>query len=94
MRDFRYFEFWQKAHTLTFDIHWITKTFPKVESFGLASTLRCGSAKLAMKIAEGCGRDDNMELHRRLQQARAMGVELELPVATGPRPSLHRTPGL
>jgi four helix bundle protein len=48
-----------------------------VESFGLASTLRRGSANLAMNIAEGCGRDDNLEFHRCLQQTRAMGVELE-----------------
>lgn len=77
MRDFRYFEFWQKAHTLTLDIYRITETFPRWSPSGLLRPCGAGSANLAMKIAEGCGRDDNLEFHRCLQQTRAMGVELE-----------------
>jgi len=83
MRDFRYFDVWHKAHAFTLDIYRVTETFPKIESFGLASTLRRGSANIAMKIAEGAGRDDNLEFERCLQQARAMGVEVEYQILLG-----------
>jgi four helix bundle protein len=77
MRDFRYFDFWRKSHALTIDVYRSTELFPKAEAFGLASTLRRGSANVTMKIAEGCGRDENGEFFRCLQQARAMSVEVE-----------------
>jgi four helix bundle protein len=77
MRDFRYFDFWHKAHALTLNVYRDTEQFPKVEAFGLASTLRRGSANIAVKIAEGCGRESNDEFHRCLQAARAISVEVE-----------------
>jgi four helix bundle protein len=77
MRDFRYFDFWHKSHAFTLNVYRSTESFPKAEAFGLASTLRRGSANVSMKIAEGCGRDENGEFLRCLQQARAMSVEIE-----------------
>ncbi len=77
MRDFRNLDAWHKSHALTLKIHRITDHFPKTESFGLSAVLRRSSANMTMKIAEGCGRDDNSEFHRCLQQARGTGMELE-----------------
>ena len=77
MRDFRYLDAWHKAHAFTLNVYRISETFPKTETFGLAATLRRSSPHLTMKIAEACGRDEQDEYIRGLQQARAMGVEVE-----------------
>ncbi len=77
MRDFRTVDVWHKSHALTLAIFRTTESFPKVEAFGLASTMRRWSANISMKIAEGCGRDSDEEFRRCLQQARGLSVELE-----------------
>jgi four helix bundle protein len=68
---------WHKAHAFTLAIHRITESFPKAETFGMSATLRRGSANIAMKIAEGCGRDSVAEYVACLQRARGMGMEAE-----------------
>jgi four helix bundle protein len=77
MRDFKYLDAWHKAHALTLNVYRVTKSSPKAETYGLAATLRRSSAQLTMKIAEGCGRDLNIEYVNCLGHARAMGVEVE-----------------
>jgi four helix bundle protein len=77
MQDFRKLDVWNKAHAFTLTIYRITESFPKAETFGLAATLRRGSANIAMKIAEACGQDASNEFTQRLQQARAICVEVE-----------------
>jgi four helix bundle protein len=77
LRDFRKLDVWGKAHSFTLNLYRTTETFPKTETFGLAATLRRGSAHVAMKIAEACGQDVEFEFMRVLQQARAMCVEVE-----------------
>ncbi len=77
MRDFHHLDAWHKAHGFTLNIYRTTEAFPKSETFGLAGALRRVSANLTMKIAEGCGRDDNAEYIVCLKQARGMGMEAE-----------------
>jgi four helix bundle protein len=77
LRDFHHLDAWRKAHAFTLDIYRITEGFPKSETFGLANTLRRSSANMSMKIAEGCGRDTNVEYAACLGQARGMGMEVE-----------------
>ena len=77
MRDFRNLDVWHKSHALTLNIHRVTESFPKTESFGLATTIRRSSANMTMKIAEGCGRDNPNDFVLSLQQARGIGMELE-----------------
>jgi four helix bundle protein len=77
LRDFHRLDAWHKAHAYTLAIYRVTETFPKAETFGMSSTLRRGSASIAMKIAEGCGRDSVFEYVACLQQARGMGMEAE-----------------
>lgn len=77
MRDFHYLDVWHKAHALTLSAHQATEAFPKIETFGLSTTLRRSTSHLTMKIAEACGRDIHAEFLQCLSQARAMGVEIE-----------------
>ncbi len=77
MRDFHHLDVWHKAHAFVLAIYRITASFPKAESFGLSATLRRGSANIAMKIADGRGRDAASEYISCLQQARGLGMEAE-----------------
>ncbi len=77
MRDFHYLDAWHKAHAFTLAVYRITEAFPKTETFGLSATLRRGSASIAMKIAEACGRDIHADYIAGLQQARGLGMEAE-----------------
>jgi four helix bundle protein len=77
LQPFRSIAVWQKSHELTLNVFRITDVFPKTESFGLSVQLRRASMTIPLKIAEGCGQDDNSEFHRRLVQARGTCVELE-----------------
>jgi four helix bundle protein len=77
MRDFRHLDVWHKAHAFVLNVYGITEHFPKVETFGLAATLRRGAARIAMKIAEGAGQDTREDLSQCMQAARATGMEVE-----------------
>ncbi len=77
MRDFHHLDVWHKAHAFVLAIYRATESFPKTETFGMSSTLRRGSANIAMKIADGCGRDMAADYIACLKQARGMGVEAE-----------------
>src|ERR1700742_106227 len=77
MRDFRNLDAWHKAHSFTLRVYLVTEGFPKAETYGLAATLRRGSAQLTMKIAEACGKDLASEFSAGLSQARGLGMEVE-----------------
>jgi len=77
MKDFRDLEVWRKAHDLTLSVYRNTETFPKQELFGLTSQMGRCSASIAANIAEGCGRSNNGDLHRFLQNAMGSAVELD-----------------
>lgn len=77
MQAFQNLDVWRKAHKLTLDLYRTTESFPRSETFGLATQLRRLSADIAMRIAEACGRDHSSEFAQCLGQARGSGVELE-----------------
>lgn len=77
MQDFRNLAVWNKAHQFTLTIYKTTEGFPRPETFGLAATLRRGTASVAMKIAEACGQDSSSDFSQRLLHARAICVEVE-----------------
>jgi len=77
VRDFRYVDAWHKAHAFTLRVYQCSESFPKSETFGLAATLRRGSAQFTMKIAEACGHDTPLEYADGLRRARTTGMEVE-----------------
>jgi four helix bundle protein len=77
MQDFRSLDVWRKAHSFTLKIYTVTETFPKIETFGLAASLRKGSASVAMKIAEGCGQAAEGTMATCLKQARAVCMDVD-----------------
>lgn len=77
MKDFRGLEVWRKSHELTLTVYRSTENFPRHELFGLTSQMRRCSASIPANIAEGCGRSNNGDLHRFLQNAMGSALELE-----------------
>lgn len=77
MKDFRKLEVWEKAHQLTLAIYRVTDTFPKQELYGLTSQIRRAAASIPANIAEGCGRNTDVDFARFLQIAVGASSELE-----------------
>jgi four helix bundle protein len=77
MRNFRNLKVWKKAHELVLHVYKLTEEFPREELFGLVSQTRRSAVSVPSNIAEGCGRNSNVELARFLEIARGSASELE-----------------
>lgn len=76
MSEFRELKEWEKAHNLTVTVYEITQNFPE-EFLGLAQQIRGVCAAIAVKIAQGCDREDISEQESFLKVARDFAIELE-----------------
>lgn len=52
---------WQKADELAFRIYFLTKLFPREETYGICSQLRRSSLSVPANIVEGNGRQNRKE---------------------------------
>lgn len=77
MRDFRSLVVWEKSHKLTLSVYQATQLFPKEELYGLTSQMRRSAAAIPTNIAEGCGKDTELELARYMQISMGSASELE-----------------
>jgi four helix bundle protein len=77
VRDFKQLKVWQKAHQLVLDIYRQTRAFPAEERFGLTAHLLRSATSIPSNIAEGCGRDTDMEFARFLSIAAGSASETE-----------------
>ena len=77
MKDFRKLQVWEKAHQLALALYPVTASFPRDETYGLASQMRRAASSIPSNIAEGCGRDGDAELSRFCTIARGSASELE-----------------
>ena len=77
MRDFKKYKVWQLVHEVTLDIYKPTRSFPKEEIYGIISQMRRSSYSIPSNIAEGCGRESDVEFKRFLTISRGSASELE-----------------
>lgn len=77
MRDFRKYQIWELGHQITLDVYKLTNGFPKEEQYGLTSQMRRASSSIPANIAEGCGRESEVEFKRFLSIANGSATELE-----------------
>ena len=77
MKDFHELKVWQKAHQLTLEVYRITAAFPREELYGLTSQIRRACSSIAANLAEGCGRNGDMEFARFCSMAMGSASELE-----------------
>jgi len=77
MKDFSKIKVWEKAHHFTLQVYRITKNFPSDERFGLTAQLRRAAASVPTNIAEGCGRDSELDFARFMSIAAGSASEAE-----------------
>lgn len=77
MRIYENYDVWKLAHSFILKIYTTTECFPKEEIYGLRSQIRRASASINLNIAEGCGRDSDVEFKRFLIIARGSASETE-----------------
>jgi four helix bundle protein len=77
MQNYKELKVWEKAHSFTLKIYQATKEFPKEEIYGLTSQMRRAAASIPVNIAEGCGRNSNLELANFLQISLGSSNEMD-----------------
>jgi four helix bundle protein len=77
MRDFRGLKVWQKSYEFTLEVYQATIGFSKDEIYGLTAQIRRSVASVPTNIAEGCGRESNLEFKRFLIIAYSSSNELD-----------------
>lgn len=77
MGDFKRLDVWRSSQKLAADIYRLTSGFPSVERYGLSSQMRRAAVSVTANIAEGCGRQGDVELRRYLRISLGSLAELE-----------------
>lgn len=77
MQDFHQLNVWKKPHELVLRVYKASNELPASENFGLVLNLRRSAVVIARSIAEGAGRDSDVEFAVELKKARAAGHDLE-----------------
>jgi four helix bundle protein len=77
MHNFLDLKIWIKAIEVSELIYKITNDFPSQEKFGIVNQMRRASVSISSNIAEGCGRNSDVELIRFLVIANGSTAELQ-----------------
>ncbi len=77
MRNYRDLQVWSKGHTLTLELHRVSRGFPREETYGVTSQLRRAAASIGANLAEGCRRRTSSELARFVRIAMGSASELD-----------------
>lgn len=68
---------WQKAYKLVLEIYKMTKIFPVVENYGLTQQIRRAAVSISSNIAEGYGRNHQLEYRHFLSVSYGSLLELD-----------------
>ena len=77
IKSFKDLVVWQDSVTLAADTYGLTRTFPKSETYGLASQMQRAAVSVAANIAEGHGREQTGSFIQFLRVAQGSLKELE-----------------
>lgn len=77
MGDFKKLDVWQRSQKLAGNIYRLTGDFPAVERYGLSSQMRRAAVSISANLAEGCGRQGDIELRRFVRISLGSLSELE-----------------
>ncbi|HUG80419.1 MAG TPA: four helix bundle protein [Bryobacterales bacterium] len=76
LKKFTDMDLWQVAHQMTLTIYRMTNSFPKHETYGLASQMRRCAVSVPSNVAEGWGRRSTKDFLRHLAIANGSVEEL------------------
>ncbi|HZB43648.1 MAG TPA: four helix bundle protein [Pyrinomonadaceae bacterium] len=77
IKSFRDLRVWQAGMDLVEEVYRLTQSFPKHETFGLASQIQRAAVSVPSNIAEGHTREHSKEYLHHLSMAQASLAELE-----------------
>lgn len=77
MQNYKDLKVWEKAHHFTLRVYEITKSFPKEELYSLTNQLRRSVSSIPANIAEGCGKNSQLEFAHFLNIALGSSNEAE-----------------
>ena len=83
MNRFKNLDIWKDAISLAKNVHVLTATLPKEETYGLKNQLRRAAVSVASNIAEGAGRNTNGEFHQFLGIAIGSAFEVDTQLIIG-----------
>jgi len=61
MQNFKDLKVWEKSHQITLSIYKASAKFPKEEIYSLTNQLRRSASSIPANIAEGCGKNSQMD---------------------------------
>lgn len=77
MGDFKRLDVWRRSQKLVATVYRLTADFPAVERYGLSSQMRRAAVSISANVAEGCGRQGDVELRRFVRISLGSLSELE-----------------
>ena len=77
MRKFKQLTIWNESMDLVMHIYLITSNFPDIEKYNLRSQMNRSATSIASNIAEGAGRNSDLDFRRFLSIAISSSFELE-----------------
>ena len=76
MNNYKKFKIWDNSVELAIEIYEKVKAFPKQELYGLSDQIKRSSISIPSNIAEGSGRNSQLEFNRFLSIASGSAAEL------------------
>ena len=83
MNRFKNLDIWKDAIILAKNVHVLSASLPKEETYGLKSQLRRAAVSVASNIAEGAGRNSNGEFNQFLGIAIGSAFEVDTQLIIG-----------
>lgn len=77
MQNYKELKVWENSHLFVLDIYRVTKNFPKDETYGITNQIRRASASIPANIAEGCGKNSQLDLANFLNIALGSSNEVD-----------------
>lgn len=77
MQNYKNLKVYEKSHQFTLAVYRFTKQFPKEEIYGLTNQLRRSAASIPANIAEGCGKNSQLDFAHFLNIALGSANESE-----------------
>lgn len=77
MQNYKDLKVWEKAHQFTLKTYEVTKSFPKEELYSLTNQLRRSASSIPANIAEGSGKNSQLEFAHFLNIALGSANETE-----------------